>query len=82
MGQWLSSPGGYRSFNGAPSTTARSKRIDEMLQQQKRMEQRKIKLLLLGAAEAGKTTLLKQMKYKILINSYRSDHRPLPFTSK
>lgn len=68
MGQWLGSPNSNRSFIGerlapsAPSTNARSKRIDDMLLQQKRMEQKKIKLLLLGAAEAGKTTLLKQMK--------------------
>jgi len=39
-----------------------SKRIDAELKQHQRDQMRAVKLLLLGAAECGKSTILKQMK--------------------
>ena len=42
--------------------TARSKQIDRQLKNDLRKMQKEVKLLILGAAESGKSTFLKQMK--------------------
>ncbi|KZF23601.1 guanine nucleotide binding protein, alpha subunit [Xylona heveae TC161] len=64
---------------------ARSQEIDRMIRQDQKRNQTRIKLLLLGAGESGKSTVLKQMK---LINadgfskSERKDFwRPVIFTN-
>ncbi|KAF9910317.1 hypothetical protein EC991_006816 [Linnemannia zychae] len=46
----------------SPSAEAQSKRIDLALKQDERRRKLEVKLLLLGAGEAGKTTIIKQMK--------------------
>ncbi|KAH7720601.1 ODR-3 protein [Aphelenchoides avenae] len=57
-----------------------SRKIDEQLEQEKRAQEKTMKLLLLGPGESGKTTLLKQMKI-IHLNGYSEKelmaHRPI-----
>jgi len=47
---------------GKMSSKKRSKKIDEQLKNDMEREKREIKILLLGAGETGKSTLVKQMK--------------------
>lgn len=44
---------------GDPEARAKSKRIDEMIKQDRKDEVRKVKLLLLGTGDSGKSTFLK-----------------------
>ena len=66
MGCGSSSPaeGGPASHGSeAPqSSLADSRKIDDMLQTMREKEERKFKMLLLGAGESGKSTIFKQMR--------------------
>ncbi|XP_076329642.1 guanine nucleotide-binding protein subunit alpha homolog isoform X1 [Tachypleus tridentatus] len=52
----------------------RSKKIDKMLEEDKHIIRREVKLLLLGAGESGKSTFLKQMK---IIHGHNFDEETL-----
>ncbi|XP_076332875.1 guanine nucleotide-binding protein subunit alpha homolog isoform X1 [Tachypleus tridentatus] len=52
----------------------RSKKIDKMLEEDKHIIRREVKLLLLGAGESGKSTFLKQMK---IIHGHNFDDETL-----
>ena len=54
--------GGCLSSSGDPTGDAASKRIEKMMNSAYVMETEKIKLLLLGAGESGKSTIFKQMR--------------------
>uniref|UniRef100_A0A914DZC6 Uncharacterized protein n=1 Tax=Acrobeloides nanus TaxID=290746 RepID=A0A914DZC6_9BILA len=54
-----------------PTMTSKTKAIDRELKQAHMEEQKIVKLLLLGAGECGKSTVLKQMR--ILHNNFMSD---------
>ena len=56
-------------FVGSSMDEAKStnKRIDEQLKIAKKMQKSQIKLLVLGAAESGKSTFIKQVNLKLLI---------------
>ncbi|KID91289.1 G protein alpha subunit [Metarhizium guizhouense ARSEF 977] len=51
--------GGRDKNNGE---AARSRELDRMIRQDEKRMQKEVKLLLLGAGESGKSTILKQMK--------------------
>jgi len=50
----------------------RSKEIDKLIDKDKQLLRRQVKLLLLGAGESGKSTFLKQMR--IIHNIHFEDH--------
>jgi GTPase SAR1 family protein len=52
--------------SGDPETRAKSKSIDDQIKSDRKEDIRKVKLLLLGTGDSGKSTFLKQMK---IINS-------------
>lgn len=52
----------------------RSRKIDKMIQKDKQVIRRQVKLLLLGAGESGKSTFLKQMR---IIHGYNFDQEVL-----
>ena len=60
----------YKAFD----MTARSKAIDKQLSMDADRLSRELKLLLLGAGESGKSTIVKQMKI-IYENGYSQDER-------
>ena len=71
-----SSPSGGGGGGGAPPQAAAaaqndSRTIDNQLERMKQEEEGKIKMLLLGAGESGKSTIFKQMR--LLYGTERSD---------
>ncbi|XP_048731239.2 uncharacterized protein LOC125648302 [Ostrea edulis] len=52
----------YQSSEEAKKAKLRNKQISKILKQHKKEELRKLKILLLGTAESGKSTITKQMK--------------------
>ncbi|KAF9967958.1 hypothetical protein BGZ70_007496 [Mortierella alpina] len=58
----MAAPTNRGSCVSTPSEEAQSKKIDIALKADERRRKLEVKLLLLGAGEAGKTTIIKQMK--------------------
>jgi len=76
--------GGCISAHGDKGAKARSRAIDEQLKADHERAQREVKLLLLGAGESGKSTIVKQMK--IIHETGYSDeekkaYRPVVFSN-
>lgn len=63
--------GGGVASQPASATAAKSRDIDSYLENQQHQEEGKIKMLLLGAGESGKSTIFKQMR--LLYGTERSD---------
>ena len=61
-----------RQIPSEMSSKKRSKNIDEQLKNDKEREKQEIKILLLGAGETGKSTLVKQMKI-LHLNGYTDE---------
>lgn len=51
-----------------PDAAARNKEIEKQLKDDKRTTSSIVKLLLLGAGECGKSTVLKQMQYVLFLS--------------
>ena len=63
--------GGGGPPQAAPTANSDSRSIDNQLERMKQEEEGKIKMLLLGAGESGKSTIFKQMR--LLYGTERSD---------
>mmetsp|Transcript_19551 Transcript_19551/g.35391 ORF Transcript_19551/g.35391 Transcript_19551/m.35391 type:complete len:427 (-) Transcript_19551:350-1630(-) len=63
--------GGGGATDGGPAKATESRNIEGDLERGRREEERKIKMLLLGAGESGKSTIFKQMR--VLYGTERSD---------
>lgn len=68
-------PGGLK---GTPEEESKNRQIEKKLEQAKKKSMDKIKLLLLGAGESGKSTLAKQMKI-IHLQGYQTEEERLKF---
>lgn len=62
------------SSGSDPSVRKKNKEIESQMAQQRAVEEKKVKLLLLGAGESGKSTIFKQMKV-IYGETYSNDER-------
>lgn len=68
MGSCLSKEGS----SGNPEDKKRNQLIEKELRDEKRSQEQRVILLLLGAGESGKSTFAKQMKI-IFLNGYNED---------